>query len=360
MRVTERNCGLEADLVTVVIPNYNGIHFLEACLDSLLGGTLVPKIIVVDNGSTDGSTDFLREKYPQVLLYEIPVNTGFCHAVNVGLKLTRTPYCILLNNDVRVDPRFAEELVAAIETDDRCFSVQAKMLSMKEPEKIDDTGDFLCSLGWAFARGHGRNAKRYARPGRIFSACAGAAIYRMSAFGEIGLFDERHYCYLEDVDIGYRALLYGYKNRYCPSAVVYHAGSATTGSRHNPFKVEQSACNTRYLLFKNMPRFQYVLHLPLFRLGEALKRRFFRRLGMGAAYESGLARGDWLCCLADLSGACEDEDTTYRKGSLAEEAFLQEGYDKGLDEVLPLYLGRPFPFTIGSIPRVLYLEGFLL
>ena len=113
--------------------------------------------------------------------------------------------------------------------------VQAKLLSYADHHVIDDAGDEYCALGWAFARGSGKPAEAYDRPSAVFSCCAAAAIYRMSTFEEIGYFDERHYCYLEDVDIGWRARIYGYQNWYEPAAVVYHVGSAASGSRHNPF-----------------------------------------------------------------------------------------------------------------------------
>ena len=198
--------------VTVVIPNYNGIAYIRECLSSLYAGTALPRVIVVDNYSTDGSMELVEREFPQVLLHRIRANTGFCHAVNCGLHLVQTKYAILLNNDTKADPAFVEELISAISQIGKIFSVQAKMLTMNDPSVLDDAGDCYSALGWAFARGKGQRAEKFDKKGTIFSACAGAAIYRMSVFDEIGWFDERHYCYLEDVDIGYRAQIYGYRN----------------------------------------------------------------------------------------------------------------------------------------------------
>lgn len=112
------------------------------------------------------------------------------------------------------------------------------MVSMCQPQYLDGAGDYYCALGWAFARGKDQDRNRFGEPDRTFSACAGAALYRKSLLEEIGLFDEEHFAYLEDVDVGYRGNIYGYPSRYAPSAVVFHAGSGVSGSRHNKFKVE--------------------------------------------------------------------------------------------------------------------------
>ena len=162
---------------------------------------------------------------------------------------------------------------------------------MKFPEKIDDAGDFYCALGWAFARGRDEPASKYQRDERIFSACAGAAIYRRSAFKKIGLFDENHFAYLEDIDVAYRAKIYGYKNLYCPAAVVYHVGSGTSGSKYNSFKVRLSARNSIYLNYKNMPAGQLVLNFIPLLMGYLVKYAFFIKIGFGADYKEGLLEG---------------------------------------------------------------------
>lgn len=344
-------------LITVVIPNYNGLQYIEDCIDSLLAGSFVPEIIVVDNHSSDGSCERVREKYPQVLLYLLEANTGFCHAVNCGLHLTKTPYVILLNNDTKADPRFVEELYTAIVQNQRAFSAQAKMLSMKDPEVIDDAGDLYCALGWAFARGKAKSRDCYHTAGEIFSACAGAAIYRMSVFDRIGLFDERHYCYLEDVDIGYRAAIYGYRNLYAPKAIVYHAGSASSGSVHNPFKESMASGNNAYLLYKNMPAFQYALNAPLIGLGRLIKQVYFQRKGLGEAYMQGLRRGKYLKEMAKERDLFLSAGLPYRKDSICEEAAI-EGSEE-LDQILPLYLGGKVPFAFSNLPNYLHIQGQL-
>ena len=126
----------------------------------------------------------------------------------------------------------------------------------------------------------------YTKDDTVFTACAGAAIYRRSVFDEIGFFDESHFAYLEDIDIGYRAMIYGYKNCFCSSALVYHVGSGTSGSKYNTFKVKLSARNSVWLNYKNMPLLQLILNfLPLL-LGYLVKYLFFCKIRIWKGLQS--------------------------------------------------------------------------
>lgn len=279
--------------VTVVIPNYNGIRFLKECLDSVFvqePGTPEYDVLVVDNGSSDGSVDMLRESYPRVQVEALPENTGFCHAVNIGLQRSTAPYVLLLNNDTKVKPGFIKNMCHAIESRPNAFSVSAKMLMWDDPELIDDAGDRYCVFGWAFARGKGRQARLYCEPCEIFASCGGAAIYRKSLFAEIGYFDEEHFAYLEDLDIGYRARIFGYRSYYEPGAEVIHYGSASSGSRYNEWKTLLASANNIYVVGKNMPLLQWLWNLPFLFFGFLAKFVFFCQKGMGRVY----LRGFWL------------------------------------------------------------------
>ncbi|MBO4889563.1 MAG: glycosyltransferase family 2 protein [Lachnospiraceae bacterium] len=282
--------------VTVIIPNYNGISYLKDCLDSLAAQTMKADIIVVDNASEDGSAK-IAEEYEGVRLIPLSQNFGFCRAVNEGIKVTKTKYLILLNNDTKATPTFVEELYKAIDAHDDTFSVASKMLQMNAPDKIDSAGDLYCALGWAFSLGKDGKSSRYDKESVVFSACGGAAIYRKDLFEEIGYFDELHFTYLEDVDVGYRARIMGYVNRYTPKAVVYHAGSGSTGGRYNPFKVRLASRNSWYVIYKNMPALQILINLPFFIIGFGTKALFFICKGYGREYLSGMKRG-YLMCVA--------------------------------------------------------------
>ena len=285
----------ESNRVSVVIPNYNGTAFLEPCLRALLADAPEAEILVVDNGSTDSSRELVQEKFPGIRLIPLDQNYGFCRASNEGMRTASAPYVILLNNDTEVLPGFTQALVEALDTDRQIFSAGAKMIQLHHPDKIDDAGDFYCALGWAFARGKDKPVEYYEQQDEIFAACGGAVIYRKSILETIGYLDEAHFAYLEDIDLGYRAKIAGYRNVFVPAAKVLHAGSGTSGSRYNAFKVSLSSRNSVYLAYKNMPLFQILLNLPFLLAGFGLKFLFFLRKGLGGVYARGFCQGLGMC-----------------------------------------------------------------
>lgn len=278
--------------VSVIIPNFNGKKYLTDCLHALENQDWENfEVILVDNGSEDGSVQYVRECFPKVRLIELKENAGFCTAVNTGIKVSRGNYVLLLNNDTIAEKSFVRSLVKGIRKHPGAFSCQAKMIQMHDREKMDDAGNYYCAFGWAFADGKGKAQEYYSTERKIFSACAGAAIYRKKIFDKIGLFDQEHFAYLEDLDIGYRAKLYGYENWYCPKAVVYHVGSGTSGSRYNLFKVRYSSRNNIYMIYKNMPFLQIIWNFPLLLLGFGCKALFFAKKGSGREYLAGIKNG---------------------------------------------------------------------
>lgn len=278
--------------VSVVIPNYNGMQYVKTCMDSLMQQTFPDfEILFVDNGSVDGSREYVETHYPETRMIAFPENTGFCKAVNAGIKASESEYVVLLNNDTQVDADFLKELYMGIRDKKRAFSAAARMLQFTARDKIDDAGNFYNALGWAYARGKGKPAVNYEKEQKVFSACAGAAIYRKKVFEKIGYFDEEHFAYLEDMDIGYRAQIAGYENWYLPRAKVYHVGSGTTGSRYNQFKIRYSSRNNVYMIYKNMPLGQIILNLPLLLLGFGIKLLFFTCKGYGREYAAGIKNG---------------------------------------------------------------------
>lgn len=279
-------------LTSVVIPNYNGIRYLKNCLLSLQkceGEDF--EVIVVDNGSTDGS-DLLPDSLKlNVRLIKLNENTGFAHAVNVGIREAKGEYVILLNNDTEVENGFVRKLTEALKKNRKAFSASAMMVDMNNREVLDGAGDYYCALGWAFAYGKGKKTEECDKGRKIFSSCAGACIYDKAKLEITGLFDELHFAYLEDVDLGYRARIAGFDNIYEPAAVVYHAGSGFSGSRYNEFKIKLSSRNSVYLILKNMPILQLIINLPFIVFGYLIKTLFFVLKGYGKVYLKGLLDG---------------------------------------------------------------------
>lgn len=287
----------------IIIPNYNGNHFLEKCMLALENQSKHDfSILFVDNDSKDESIKNIKsymEKEPErVLLIENEENYGFAKAVNQGILFAKEAgarYALLLNNDTEVDPFFVEKLVEFMEEreakGEKVFALSSKMVKMHDPRLMDDAGDELCVLGFPFQRGLEDSEKNWNTPEEVFSACAGAALYSIDALEKTGLFDEKHFAYLEDVDISFRAQLYGYKIYFCPEAVCKHVGSGTSGGKYSNFKVELSARNSVFLLYKNFPIFLKVLNFIPFLLGFCIKAIYFQKKGYGKAYRKGLRTG---------------------------------------------------------------------
>lgn len=280
--------------VSVVTPNFNGKKFLKDYFDSLNSNSAnIGEVIMVDNGSDDGSVDFIKS-YPknfEFKLIENKENLGFAKAANQAIKASKYPYIYSLNNDVKLEENTIEELLKLIETDDKIFSISSKMIQMDRPDLIDDAGDEYTLLGYTKKRGDNKPVQDFNQACEIFSSCGGAALYRKSILDEIGLFDENFFAYMEDVDLGYRAKIEGYKNLYCPGAIVYHKGSGTSGSRYNEFKIPLAARNNVWVVYKNLPIPQKILNIGFLTLGFLVKYLFFKRKGYGQIYIEGIKEG---------------------------------------------------------------------
>ncbi|MFF3923930.1 glycosyltransferase family 2 protein [Paenibacillus lactis] len=278
--------------VSVVIPNYNGEGYLRDCLTTLNMQTYKDfEIILVDNGSDDCSVKLAQEIIPNIKCIKLEANSGFSKAVNIGIRQAQGIYVVLLNNDTILTKTWLERLVHCIENNRNAFSVGSKMIQHFNRMKIDNAGDALTIFGSCYQEGHGSSADSFTENRSVFTVCAGAAIYRKDLLIELGLFDEEFFAYLEDVDIGYRARINGYENIYCSQALLYHIGSATTGSGYNSLKVKLSSRNNVYLLYKNMPILQLILNAPFILLGFLFKARFYKAIGFYSEYIEGIKEG---------------------------------------------------------------------
>jgi len=241
--------------VAAVVVNWNGGENLRRCIDSLLGQTRRPaRIIVVDNASDDGSLNGLASLAGAIEIVRLDSNTGFAAANNFAIeKASDCEWVALLNPDAFAEAAWLAELLAAANANPAFASFAARMLNHADPALLDGAGDAYHFTGLAWRRGHGTVAlNHYERVKDVFSACAGAALYRRDALLEVGGFDESFFCYMEDVDLGFRLRLRGHRCLYVPMAVVRHVGSGTTG-KGSDLSIYYGHRNLVWTFFKNMP-----------------------------------------------------------------------------------------------------------
>ncbi|MDD2581162.1 MAG: glycosyltransferase family 2 protein [Desulfuromonadaceae bacterium] len=239
--------------VSVIILTWNGQAYLKECLDSLAAQTFRGfETILVDNGSSDGSAEYVRSTYPWVRLLELPENAGFAEGNNRGLALAHGVYIVTLNNDTKVDPEFLAELIRVADGNACVGMVAARMRNYYRPERVDAAGLKIgCNgLGYNIGIGEVDDGRYDSEP--LFGPCGGAALYRREMLDEIGFFDPDFFAYYEDVDLAWRARLAGWKALAAPRALVYHVHSAT-GGEMSRFKVYYTQRNKWFVILKNWP-----------------------------------------------------------------------------------------------------------
>lgn len=241
--------------VSVVIPNLDGRGLLEDCLSSLERQTFKDfEVILVDNGSTDGSVSFVRERFPWVKkIIENPTNYGFACACNQGIKMAGGQFIALLNNDTEAHPSWLSELVSAAESNPDVGMFASKTLFYDRRDVIDTTGHLIYPDG--LNRGRGRmevDRGQYDDKPDVFFPSGCAALYRKAIFEDVGLFDETHFAYGDDTDIGIRGRLAGWGCLFVPGAIVYHKYSVTTG-QYSPQKVYLVERNRIWIVWKYFP-----------------------------------------------------------------------------------------------------------
>lgn len=248
----------------VIIPNLNGGDDLLAALQSLHKQTCKPYIIVVDNASTDGSTNKAKEQYPEIEVITHSVNKGYAGGVNPGFKRAielEATYAAPFNDDAIADPRWLERLVNHLDAHPEAGAAAAKVLKA-DGKHMDSTGDQLTHWGLAYPRGRDEpTSDKYDNQTDIFAASGAASLYRVTALKEVGLLDEDFFAYYEDVDLSFRLQLAGWKVQYVPTSVVYHQ-IGTTSSKIKGFTTLQTSKNLPLLVFKNMPD-KYLLRVML-------------------------------------------------------------------------------------------------
>jgi GT2 family glycosyltransferase len=250
--------------IAVVVVNYNGGAVLERCLRALAAQTAPPaRIVVVDNASSDGSTDGLEGRFAELELLRLGENAGFAAGNNVAVRhADDCDWVALLNPDAFPEPGWLEALEAAAASRPDFAFFASRLVMADDPARLDGAGDALHTTGVAWRRHHGEPAVgRGTARQEVFSPCGAAALYRRDAFLDSGGFDERYFCYFEDTDLAFRLRLRGHRCLYVPEAVVHHVGSATAG-RSSDFTLFHVSRNLVWTYVKDMPGRLFWLYLP--------------------------------------------------------------------------------------------------
>lgn len=254
------------DKVSIIIVNWNGEHFLSRCLTSLMSQTVKPhQIMLVDNASSDESLEIAR-RFPSVRLMALDRNTGFARGNNLAIEAAdaESEWIALINPDAFAEPRWLEALLMAAESNPRFDVFGSKLINAVNPTVLDGAGDVYHISGLVWRMGHGAPVTTSMDNEReVFSPCAAAALYRRKALCEIGGFDEDYFCYVEDVDMGFRLRLAGYRCLYVPQSVAHHVGSGTTGGLRSDFSTYYGHRNLVWTFAKDMPGLLFWLLLPL-------------------------------------------------------------------------------------------------
>ena len=284
--------------VSVIVVNWNGRHWLEGCLAALERQRGVRhEVILVDNGSSDGSADYVSARFPGTRVVRLGANRGFSGGNNAGAREARGRFLAFLNNDTEAEPDWLGGLVAGLESHPDAGLAASRVVYLDAPETIDSAGDGWTWYGAAFKRGHGQPASRWLTPGETFGACGAACLIRRPLFEALGGFDERLFVTFEDVDLSYRVRLAGYTCRYVPGAIVRHAGSATLG-RESEQAVRWGQRNVELVYLTNTPTPLLAVTLPAHVVYLLAGACYFAGQGRFAAFFSG--KVDAMKCLPQL------------------------------------------------------------
>jgi GT2 family glycosyltransferase len=248
-------------LISIIIVNFDGLRYLDPCISALMTQSYESyEIIIVDNGSSDGSAGYVSSHFPDAILVGTGSNCGFAGGANTGIRKARGEFILTLNNDTIADTKFLENLIKPMMADSRVGMCASKMVF---PDgRINSTGICISRSGAAWDRGIFEvDTGQYEDETEVFGPCGGAALYRRTMLDEIGLFDEDFFLYMEDVDLAFRARRAGWLCRYIPSARVIHIHGGTAGI-NSEISVYYGNRNLLWYVIKNFPFRTLLVSLP--------------------------------------------------------------------------------------------------
>lgn len=318
-------------IVTMIIPVRRSADNLRRCLSSVMAGTMVPQVIVMDCTAEEGALKGIKSAFPEVRIFEFGMNPGRAHAVNTGIHITQTPYVMTLSPDIVAGKHFVEKLFEAMEEDGNLLSAQGKILSGEDPSRLTGAGWSLDLAAQPAVRGAGAKASRYGRRARITAAQLDAAIFRMEYLEVTGILDERFYSRLEDLDLGFRGGLAGFDNLYEPEAVCKVTGEPVAAEFY------------RQLETGNLEYFRYKYGIKGLKLPGK---------NLSAEDEAALERGRMMAFQAEIEMMEKQElGMSVTKQTLPQE-FCMEIREDGPAGVYPLYLGERMETGLTQFPEL--------
>lgn len=362
--------------VTAVLPARNCRQELQKCLSALSRSSYIPRIIVVDDGSDDGTRQMILEQWPHVTYLPLSAHTGFAHAANAGLRLVQTEYAFLIRPDMKLRPgrKCTARLLQAMESDVFCAVPR-----LCDAVKSGRAGNGRGTEG----RGHGRirgdegiffpelavRKRKQGSAAEVIAVPDGCAMYRMEVLEEIGWFDERHFDGLEALDLTLRAALAGARTVQVPGARVRPAdgpgggcaadsGRNAYGVRVNTFRRQMTAGNAGFVFYKNLPLFQRALNLPALTAVERAQAAAFAGRGEIEEYRMARERGRALCALEKERREALADGVSVWAETLADASFL--GMEEPADRMYPLFLAQKAPFSLHGLPECAQLQRLLI
>ncbi len=312
--------------VAVIIVTYNAGTYLDRCLATLYAQSFLPSsVVLVDNASSDGAVNGVAERYPNIQVVRLAENIGFAAANNLGVERAGDcDYIALLNPDAFAEPNWLAELVDAAGRYPKADMFASRMRLADSPDLLDGAGDALHVSGRPWRIAHGAPVERGGLvETEVFAPCAAAALYRAASFRRAGGLDNDFFCYMEDIDLGFRMRLNGGSCVYVPSATVDHVGSVST-VRYSDFYLYHSHRNIVTTFVKNMPGRLFWLHLPMHLLVNLATLFFYALKGRGGVLFK--AKVDAIRAL----GATLAKRRSIQASSTAEAATIRNALTGGL------------------------------
>ncbi len=256
---------MSKDKVSIIILNYNGGKIIRKCLESVYKqryGNF--EVIVVDNGSTDGSLTEISKKFPKVKIVKSHKNLGFAQGNNFGYKKAKGDLILFLNNDKIVDRNFLSPLVEKITSSSEIGAIQPKILQFPNKYLIDSVGSYFILTGFLYHFGHNKkDQKKYNSESYIFSMKGACMLFKREVLKNTGLFDKDYFAYFEETDLCQRTWISGYKVLYLPSSKIYHMGGETVKNISGSFIQYHSYKNRIYTYLKNLDAKTIIKIVPL-------------------------------------------------------------------------------------------------